>query len=68
MALSMSPLTVQVFISSPADVEHERLRAERLVERLNGQYSRVARLIPIRWEQRFYEARASFQEQDPLEL
>jgi hypothetical protein len=57
--------TVQVFISSPADVEHERQRAERVVERLNGQYSGVVRLTPIRWEQRFYEARASFQAQIP---
>ncbi len=56
---------INVFISSPADVEHERLRAERVVERLNGQYTGVVRLIPIRWEQKFYEARASFQEQIP---
>jgi hypothetical protein len=61
----MTLKTVQVFISSPTDVEHERQRAERVVERLNGQYSGVVRLIPIRWEQKFYEARASFQEQIP---
>ena len=56
---------IRIFVSSPADVEHERLRAERVVERLNGQYTGVVRLIPIRWEQKFYEARASFQEQIP---
>jgi tetratricopeptide (TPR) repeat protein len=56
---------INVFVSSPADVEHERLRAERVVERLNGQYTGVVRLIPIRWEKKFYEARASFQEQIP---
>jgi tetratricopeptide (TPR) repeat protein len=57
--------SVRVFVSSPADVEHERLRVERVVERLNGQYAGVVRLIPIRWEQKFYEARASFQAQIP---
>lgn len=58
-------LEINVFVSSPADVEHERQRTERVVERLNGQYAELARLIPIRWEQKFYEARASFQAQIP---
>ena len=49
---------IKVFVSSPADVEHERQRTERVVERLNGQYAGLVRLIPIRWEQKFYEARA----------
>ena len=56
---------IRVFVSSPADVEHERQRAERVVERLNGQYAGLVRLVPIRWEQKFYEARASFQAQIP---
>src|SRR3990170_211402 len=56
---------IMVFVSSPADVEHERQRAERVVERLNGQYAGLVRLVPIRWEQKFYEARASFQAQIP---
>ena len=56
---------IKVFVSSPADVEHERQRTERVVERLNGQYAGLVRLIPIRWEQKFYEARASFQAQIP---
>jgi len=56
---------IRVFVSSPADVAHERQRAERVIERLNGQYAGVLRLIPIRWERRFYEARASFQAQIP---
>lgn len=56
---------INVFVSSPTDVEHERQRAERVVERLNGQYAGLVRLIPIRWEQKFYEARASFQAQIP---
>jgi tetratricopeptide (TPR) repeat protein len=56
---------IKVFISSPTDVEHERLRAERAVERLNGQYFGIVRLVCVRWEQKFYEARASFQAQIP---
>ena len=56
---------INVFVSSPADVEHERQRTERVVERLNGQYAGLVRLIPLRWEQKFYEARASFQAQIP---
>ena len=56
---------IKVFVSSPADVEHERQRTERVVERLNGQYAGLVRLIPIRWERKFYEARASFQAQIP---
>jgi tetratricopeptide (TPR) repeat protein/energy-coupling factor transporter ATP-binding protein EcfA2 len=56
---------INVFVSSPADVDHERQRAERVVERLNGQYAGLVRLIPIRWEQKFYEARTGFQSQIP---
>jgi len=56
---------INVFVSSPADVEHERQRTERVIERLNGQYAGLVRLIPLRWEQKFYEARSSFQAQIP---
>jgi hypothetical protein len=56
---------IKIFVSSPTDVEHERQRTERVVERLNGQYAGLVRLVPIRWEQKFYEARASFQAQIP---
>lgn len=56
---------INVFVSSPADVEHERQRTERVVERLNGQYAGLVRLVPIRWEQKFYEARTGFQAQIP---
>ena len=56
---------IKVFISSPSDVEHERSRAERVIERLNGQYSGIIQLVCVRWEQKFYEARASFQAQIP---
>ena len=56
---------INVFISSPADVDHERQRSERVIERLNGQYAGLVRLRPIRWEQKFYEAGSTFQEQIP---
>lgn len=59
------PTEIAVFISSPADVEHERLRAERVIERLNGEYAGVVRLKTERWETRFYEARSTFQAQIP---
>ena len=56
---------INIFVSSPADVEHERQRTERVVERLNGQFAGLVRLKTIRWEKKFYEARASFQAQIP---
>ena len=56
---------INVFVSSPADVEHERQRTERVVERLNGQYAGLVRLKTIRWERKFYEARTGFQAQIP---
>ena len=56
---------IRVFVSSPTDVDHERQRAERVVERLNGQYAGVVRLKTERWEQHYYEARATFQAQIP---
>jgi outer membrane protein OmpA-like peptidoglycan-associated protein len=56
---------IRVFVSSPADVVNERQRAARVVERLNGQYAEVVKLVLIRWEQKFYDARESFQAQIP---
>jgi hypothetical protein len=35
--------TVRIFVSSPSDVEHERLRVERVAERLNGELHEVVR-------------------------
>jgi eukaryotic-like serine/threonine-protein kinase len=54
---------VRVFVSSPADARFERIRLERVIERLNGELQGVVRLIAIRWETRFYKAHASFQAQ-----
>ena len=57
--------TVRLFISSPTDVAFERQRAQRVIERLNGQYAQVPRFEAIRWETRFYGAHATFQESIP---
>lgn len=55
--------TVRVFISSPGDVVVERQRAQRVIERLNGEYANVARFEAVRWETRFYGAHVDFQPQ-----
>ena len=41
---------VRVFISSPSDVMIERRRAQRVIERLNGEFTGRVRLEAIRWE------------------
>lgn len=56
---------VRIFISSPYDAQFERLRVDRVVERLNGEFAGVARLEAIRWEREFYKAHATFQAQIP---
>ncbi len=56
---------VRVFVSSPNDTIHERGRVDRVVERLNGEFSATARLETIRWETEFYRANATFQEEIP---
>jgi eukaryotic-like serine/threonine-protein kinase len=57
--------TYRVFVSSPGDALRERQRVERVVERLNGEFSALARLVAIRWENSFYQAHATFQTQIP---
>ena len=57
--------SVRVFVSSPGDTHFERMRVERVVERLNGEFSGVATLEAVRWETKYYQARATFQQQIP---
>ena len=57
--------SVRVFVSSPGDTHFERMRVERVVERLNGEFSGVAKLDAIRWESQYYQAHATFQQQIP---
>jgi eukaryotic-like serine/threonine-protein kinase len=55
----------RIFVSSPGDVDHERRRVDRVVQRLNGEFAGIARLEAIRWETEFYQAHATFQAQIP---
>ncbi len=57
--------SVRVFVSSPGDTHFERMRVERVVERLNGEFAGIARLEAIRWEGQHYKAHATFQQQIP---
>jgi eukaryotic-like serine/threonine-protein kinase len=57
--------TYRVFVSSPGDALRERQRVERVIERLNGEFAALARLVAIRWESSFYQAYATFQAQIP---
>jgi hypothetical protein len=42
--------TLRVFVSSPADVRPERLLAERVVQRLDREFSHHLRLETVMWE------------------
>ena len=57
--------SVRVFVSSPGDTHFERMRVERVVERLNGEFQGIAKLEAIRWENAYYQARSTFQQQIP---
>ena len=57
--------SVRVFVSSPGDTHFERMRVERVVERLNGEFSGIAKLEAVRWESQHYKAHATFQQQIP---
>jgi CHASE2 domain-containing sensor protein len=59
----VSELHVRLFVSSPADVRAERDRLVVVADRLNGAFEGVVRLELIRWEDGFYTATQSFQEQ-----
>ena len=56
---------IRVFVSSPADALPERMRLERVIERLNGELGEAAALQAVRWEKSFYSAHATFQAQIP---
>ena len=58
-----SPRTYRIFVSSPSDVFGERERVDRVLARLNGELGGGARLEAIRWEQTFYTADRTFQDQ-----
>jgi hypothetical protein len=60
---TVSELHVRLFISSPSDVRAERDRLVVVADRLNGVFEGVVRIEVIRWEDSFYTATQSFQEQ-----
>ena len=53
----------RVFLSSPGDVKAEREAAERVVRRIGGIYAAHVDIVLERWEGKFYQATAGFQEQ-----
>ena len=55
----------RVFLSSPGDVLPERDRAQAVIERLNAEYRGGPLFSLTRWEQSYYSATGTFQEQIP---
>ncbi|WP_429925446.1 AAA family ATPase (plasmid) [Agrobacterium vitis] len=64
----MAVRIVRIFVSSPGDVDVERRRVDRVIARLNGEFSNVVQFEAIRWETKFYTADSSFQPQIPQSI
>jgi formylglycine-generating enzyme required for sulfatase activity len=58
--------TVRVFISSPADVRPERLKAEQIVARLNREFAYHFRVQAVLWEREPLVATHHFQDPDNI--
>ena len=56
---------LNLFVSSPGDVQAERERVDLVVERLNAEFAGRARIRAIRWETRYYSSHETFQTQIP---
>jgi len=54
---------IKIFLSSPGDVNEERVLADRVMKRLAERYAPVARLSPVIWEHEPLLATATFQDQ-----
>lgn len=64
--MAMSGETVlNLFVSSPGDVQRERERVDFVVERLNAEYRGRVRIATIRWETQYYSSHDTFQAQIP---
>ncbi len=62
----MSDETVlDLFVSSPGDVQPERERVDFVVARLNAEFAGRARIRTIRWETQYYSSHDTFQAQIP---
>ena len=58
----MSGVTsLNLFVSSPGDVQKERERVDFIVERLNAEYMDRVQIRAIRWETRYYSSHDTFQ-------
>jgi len=57
--------TLNLFVSSPGDVQSERERVDFVVARLNAEFAGRARIRTIRWETRYYSSHETFQTQIP---
>src|SRR5271165_4776485 len=55
--------TLRIFISSPSDVQPERLYAERLIKRLSNEFSESVTLEAYFWEYEPMQLAESFQPQ-----
>jgi len=56
---------LNLFVSSPGDVQAERERVDLVVERLNAEFAGRVRIRAIRWETGYYSSHATFQTQIP---
>jgi tetratricopeptide (TPR) repeat protein len=56
---------LNLFVSSPGDVQAERERIDLVVDRLNAEFAGRARIRTIRWETRYYSSHETFQTQIP---
>ena len=56
---------LNLFVSSPGDVQAERERVDLVVERLNAEFAGRVRIRAIRWETRYYSSHETFQTQIP---
>jgi hypothetical protein len=63
MRASTHQPSFRVFLSSPGDVKAEREAAERVVRRISVIYAAHVDIVLERWEGKFYQATAGFQEQ-----
>jgi hypothetical protein len=55
--------TIRIFISSPADVRPERLKAEQIVARLNSEFAYHFRVEAVLWEREPLVATHHFQDE-----
>ena len=54
--------TINIFISSPGDVQHERIVAKRVINKLAKEFASVAAIRPLIWEDMPLSPSLSFQE------